>query len=137
MGTGSLEFGALYQARLAENLPRVRERIAEAATKAGRTASSVRLVAVTKGHPVAALRAALGAGLEDLGENRVEELEEKVAVLGRDAARWHMIGHLQRRWVPRALRVAGLIHSVDSLRLAERISRVAGESGVEAGSSCR
>jgi len=132
MGIGSLEFGALYQARVAENLPRVRERIAEAATKAGRTASSVRLVAVTKGHPVAALRAALGAGLEDLGENRVEELEEKVAVLGRDAATWHMIGHLQRRWVPRALHVAGLIHSVDSLRLAERISRVAGESGVQA-----
>lgn len=124
-----LEFGALYRARLEETLPRVRGRIAEAAGLAGRDPASVRLVAVTKGHPVGALRAALDAGLEDLGENRVEELEEKVAVLGRDAARWHMIGHLQRRWVPRALDVAELVHSVDTLRLAERISRVAGETG--------
>jgi pyridoxal phosphate enzyme (YggS family) len=127
-----LEFGALYQGRLADNLPRVRERIAEAAVKAGRPAASVRLVAVTKGHPVEALRAALGAGLEDLGENRVDELEEKAAALGRGAARWHMIGHLQRRWVPQALQVAQLVHSVDTFRLAERISRVAGESGMEA-----
>ncbi|MCG6957298.1 MAG: YggS family pyridoxal phosphate-dependent enzyme [Gemmatimonadetes bacterium] len=127
-----LEFGALYGRRLAENLPRVRERIAEAAVKAGRAPASVRLVAVTKGHPVEAVRAALRAGLEDLGENRVEELEEKAAALGHEAVCWHMIGHLQRRWVPRALEVAQLVHSVDTLRLAERISRVAGESGTQA-----
>jgi pyridoxal phosphate enzyme (YggS family) len=126
-----LEFGALYRGRLAENLPRVRERIADAAVKAGRSPASVRLVAVTKGHPLEALRAALEAGLEDLGENRVEELESKAAALGREAARWHMIGHLQRRWVSRALQVAPLVHSVDTFRLAERISRVAGESGME------
>lgn len=123
-----LEFRVLYRTRLAEALPRVRERIAGAAVAAGRDPSSVRLVAVTKGHPVEAVRAAVEAGLMDLGENRVEELEEKVAVVGRSTARWHMIGHLQRRWVPRALAASDLIHSVDTLRLAERISRVVGEA---------
>jgi len=123
-----LEFRVLYRTRLAEALPRVRERIAGAAAAVGRDPSSVRLVAVTKAHPVEAVHAALEAGLTDLGENRVEELEEKVAVVGRRAARWHMIGHLQRRWVPRALAASDLIHSVDTLRLAERISRVAGEA---------
>jgi pyridoxal phosphate enzyme (YggS family) len=123
-----LEFRVLYRARLAETLPRVQERIARAAAAAGRDPSSVRLVAVTKGHPVGAVQAALEAGLVDLGENRVDELEEKVAAVGRGAARWHMIGHLQRRWVPRALAASDLIHSVDTLRLAERISRVGGEA---------
>jgi pyridoxal phosphate enzyme (YggS family) len=122
-----LRFGVPYRARLAETLPRVRERIAAAAAAAGRDPSSVGLVAVTKGHPLEAVHAALEVGLGDLGENRVEELEEKAAALGRGAARWHMIGHLQRRWVPRALAVSDLIHSVDTLRLAERISRVVGE----------
>lgn len=127
-----LEFGVLYRARLVETLPRVRERIAEATVAAGRDPSSVRLVAVTKGHPVEAVHAALEAGLTDLGENRVEELERKVAATSDDTVRWHMIGHVQRRWVPRALAVSELIHSVDSVRLAERISRVAGESDCEA-----
>lgn len=123
-----LEFGAYYRARLEETLPRVRERIVGAAVASGRDPSSVRLVAVTKGHPVEAVQAALSAGLTDLGENRVEELEEKVAVVGHDAAHWHMIGHLQRRWAPRAVLVSELIHSVDTVRLAERLSRVAAES---------
>jgi hypothetical protein len=128
----TLEFGTLYRARLGETLPAVRDRIAGAAEAAGRDPASVRLVAVTKGHPVTAVAAALDAGLADLGENRVEELEKKVATLGRDVARWHMIGHLQRRWVPRALDVSDLVHSVDTLRLAERVSRVAGEAGTTA-----
>lgn len=122
----------MYRERLATTLPRVRERMASAAATAGRDPSSVRLVAVTKGHPMEALEAALEVGLRDLGENRVEELEEKVAVLGRTGAVWHMIGHLQSRKAARAVDVAHLIHSVDSLRLAERISRAAGERGVEA-----
>ncbi|MGD8321016.1 MAG: YggS family pyridoxal phosphate-dependent enzyme, partial [Gemmatimonadota bacterium] len=125
--TEDLELGADYAGRLADTLPRVRERMTRAAETAGRRLDDVRLVAVTKGHPLEALRAALEAGLEDLGENRVEELEEKVGALGRAAARWHMIGHLQRRKAPRAIELADLIHSVDSLRLAERLSRVAGD----------
>ena len=121
----------MYRERLADALPRVRDRIAAAATAAGRDAACVRLVAVTKGHPREALEAALAAGLRDLGENRVGELEEKVAALGRDTATWHMIGHLQGRKAGRAVDLADLIHSVDSLRLAERIAHAAGEAGRE------
>jgi pyridoxal phosphate enzyme (YggS family) len=123
-----LVFGTMYRERLTESLPGVRDRIADAAMAAGRDPSQVRLVAVTKGHPLEAAQAALEAGLRDLGENRVEELEEKVAVLGRDVAVWHMIGHLQRRKVGKAVALAHMIHSVDSLRLGERISRLAAEA---------
>lgn len=127
----TLELVAMYRELLAENLPRLRERIASAADAAGRSAEEVRLVAVTKGHPVAAVQAALEAGLTDLGENRVGELEEKVAAVGREGVTWHMIGHIQRRKAPRAMEAADLIHSVDSPRLARRFSRVATEADRE------
>ena len=120
-----------YRERLTAALPGVRDAIAEAAAGVGRDPASVRLVAVSKGHPVEAAAAALEVGLTDLGENRVEELEAKLAQLGR-RARWHLIGHLQSRKAARALAAADLIHSVDSLKLAERISRLAGELGREA-----
>ena len=113
-----------YAARLDETLPRVREAIAEAARAVGRDPDGVTVVAVTKGHPVEACRAALDAGLHDLGENRVSELEEKAAALEGTPVRWHMIGHLQRRKAPRVVGLTRLIHSVDSLRLAERLDRV-------------
>jgi len=121
----------MYRARLSRTLPEVRDRVAGAAAAVGRDAAGVRLVAVTKGHPLGAVEAALEAGLSDLGENRIEELEEKVSALGRDRATWHMIGHLQSRKAARALEVAGLIHSVDSFHLAEKLSRAAGERGLE------
>lgn len=117
-----------YAERLRESLPRVRDQIAEAAAAAGRDPGGVRLVAVTKSHPLACLKAALDAGLRDLGENRVGELEEKVAALGHDGIRWHMIGHVQRRKASRLPGLVDLVHSVDSLRLAERLDRVVGES---------
>jgi pyridoxal phosphate enzyme (YggS family) len=119
----------MYAERLAEALPGLRAAVAEAARAAGREPSAVRLVAVTKGHPLDAVVAALEAGLVDLGENRVEELEEKRASPSAAGARWHLIGHVQSRKVARALAAADLIHSVDSLRLAERIARAAGEGG--------
>jgi hypothetical protein len=118
-----------YATRLEETLPVVRERIARAAAAAGREPRAVRLVAVTKSHPVEAIRAALAAGLEDLGENRVEELEAKVSGIGPDRATWHMIGHIQTRKARRAIVAADIIHSVDSLRLAERIARAAEDEG--------
>lgn len=114
----------MYASRLQETLPRVRDAIAEAAVAAGRDASDITLVAVTKGHPVEAVRAAADAGLVDLGENRVSEMERKVAEAGRDGVRWHMIGHVQRRKAPRVVEITDLLHSVDSTRLAERIDRV-------------
>jgi pyridoxal phosphate enzyme (YggS family) len=89
---------------------------------------SVRLVAVTKSHPVEAIEAALAAGLTDLGENRVEELESKVVAFGRSPT-WHMIGHLQSRKARRAVVAADMIHSVDSSALADKLSRAALEEG--------
>jgi PLP dependent protein len=118
-----------YHALLRETLPRVRDRIAEATAAAGRAPASVRLVAVTKSHPAAAVEAALSAGLTELGENRVEELGWKVECFGRDAATWHMIGHLQSRKASRAAELADLVHSVDSLKLGRRLSRAAEDTG--------
>jgi pyridoxal phosphate enzyme (YggS family) len=118
-----------YAERLAETLPSVRERVERAERASGRSAGSVRLIAVTKSHPLEAVQAALAAGLTDLGENRVEELELKATAFGADAATWHMIGHLQSRKAPRAAAVSHLIHSVDSVRLAEKLSRAARDEG--------
>jgi pyridoxal phosphate enzyme (YggS family) len=118
-----------YAERLEHTLPLVRERVERTASAAGRPPASVRLVAVTKGHPLEAVDAALAAGLHDLGENRVEELEEKVRARGRDAATWHMIGHVQGRKARRVAEIAHLIHSLDSERLAERLSSVGAEDG--------
>jgi len=116
-----------YRQRLARALPDVRARIADAAGRAGRAPSGVRLVGVTKGHPAEAVRAALSAGLRDLGENRVSELEDKRAELGDSAARWHFIGHIQSRKARRAAEAADIIHSVDSVKLARKLSNAASE----------
>lgn len=122
---------ATYADRLTETLPAVREQIARAAEASGRTADTVRLVAVTKSHPVEAVVASLEAGLTDLGENRVEELETKVSHFGSDSVTWHMIGHIQSRKAVRAAAVSGLVHSVDSLKLARKLSDAAAEGGRE------
>ncbi len=116
---------------LAANLAAVRQRIDSAARAAGRDPAEVRLVAVTKTHPPEVVRAAVRAGLSDFGENRVEEALPKMRALGDEpGGRWHMIGHIQSR---KARDVAGagfaLVHSVDSLKLAERLSRLALEAG--------
>ncbi|HEX2166071.1 MAG TPA: YggS family pyridoxal phosphate-dependent enzyme [Longimicrobiales bacterium] len=121
----------MYQERLKESVPRARERIAAALERAGRS-GGVRLVAVTKGHPVEAVRAAAAAGLADVGENRVQELEEKRTELERaaDAVTWHLIGHLQRNKVRRAIQLFDRIHSIDSLRLARELSSEAVRAGI-------
>ena len=114
----------MYSQRLKDTLPRIRDEVDAAAHRSGRTGADVTLVAVTKSHPLEAVEAALAAGLRDIGENRVEELETKVGALGSDEVpRWHMIGHLQRRKAPRVIGVCDLVHSVDSVRLAERLDR--------------
>lgn len=117
-------------ARVRENLERVRERIEAARRRAGRT-DDVGIVAVTKTHPAETVEAALAAGLHRIGENRVQELEAKVAEVGRERAEWHLIGHLQRNKVRRAVPLFDLIHSIDSLRLAESLSLEAERSGRE------
>jgi len=118
---------------IGENLARVQERIAAAARRAGRRPEEVTLVAVTKTHPAHVVTAAYQAGLRDLGENRVEEASGKIPrvreqVAASDRIRWHMIGHLQRRKARLAVALFDVIHSVDSLKLAQRIDRMAAES---------
>lgn len=107
----------------------VRERIEAARARVGRT-DAVTLVAVTKTHPADVVRAALEAGVADVGENRVQEMDDKVAEIGRDAVRWHLIGHLQRNKAARAVAIADLVHSLDSVRLAEALSAEAVKAGV-------
>lgn len=113
---------------LVDRLAAVRERIEAARRRAGRS-DAVTLIAVTKTQPPATMRAALAAGLTDLGENRVAELEQKIEQLGRAAARWHFVGHLQRNKVRRALPLFDLLHSLDSLRLAEQLAAEAERRG--------
>lgn len=113
--------------RLQERVEGIRHRVHAAAERGGRSSADVRLVAVTKGHPVSVARMAAEAGLLELGENRVEELAEKVPALMGEPVRWHMIGRLQRRKAPRVRELAHMLHSLDSVALAERLERTAPE----------
>ncbi len=115
----------MYPALLTDTLPEIRGRIETAAGRAGRDPREIRVVAVTKGHPFAAVEAAIEAGLDAVGENRVPELEEKAGLVQPGRVEWHMIGHLQQRVAPRVRGLASLVHSLDSLRLAHRLERAA------------
>lgn len=113
--------------RIAANIEQVHRRIAAAAERAGRAPSSVRLIGVSKTFPAAAVVAAVQAGLQDIGENRVQEAAPKVAEVGAAGVQpiWHLIGHLQTNKVKAALDLFGYIHSVDSVHLAGVLSRSA------------
>lgn len=111
---------------IAENLDRVRVELADAANSVGRAADTIRLVAVSKTWPASDVAEAATAGQRDFGENRVQELLEKAPACPDDLT-WHLIGHLQANKVRKALPVCSLIHSIDSLRLAESVNRIAGE----------
>jgi pyridoxal phosphate enzyme (YggS family) len=106
------------------NLRSVQERVADAAMRAGREPSEVTLVAVTKTQSPEVIQAAYDLGLRHFGENRVEEAEEKVDELPADIT-WHMIGHVQSRKARRVASRFGIVHSVDSLKLARRLDRFA------------
>jgi pyridoxal phosphate enzyme (YggS family) len=112
---------------IAENLERVRERIARAAGRAGRRAEEITIVAVSKTFPAEAIRAAHGAGLRHFGENRVQEFEAKHAKLTGLDATWHFIGHLQSNKVRRAVHLFDRIDSVDSVTLARKLDHAAAE----------
>jgi pyridoxal phosphate enzyme (YggS family) len=113
---------------LADNLERVRERIAGAAGRAGRAASEITLVAVTKGAGPEVVRGLWQAGQRDFGENRVQEALPKIAA-GPADARWHLIGHLQENKINKVLPLVHLIQSVHSVQLAEAIEQRAARSG--------
>ena len=105
-----------------ENMEDVKERIRVACGRAGRPQSDVTLIAVSKTKPLEFVREAYEAGARDFGENKVQDLLDRIDALPSDI-RWHMIGHLQRNKVKYIVGKVALIHSVDSLRLAEEISR--------------
>ena len=109
----------------------VRRKIAAAVQKSGRAPESVKLVAVSKTHPEAVVRQAIELGLTDFGENRVQEAEAKIIAVGDSAARWHLIGHLQANKVRRAVKLFDVIHSLDSIGLAQRLERSCVEGGRE------
>jgi PLP dependent protein len=129
--------------KLSENYKRVRERIQAACQRSGRQPEEVRLIAVTKTVEVDVIRAAMEAGMLDIGERRVQDLVKRAGMINEyltrrrslepgnapGSPRWHMIGHLQRNKVRGLLPWVDMIHSVDSLRLAEEI----GEEAVKIG----
>ena len=109
---------------IAQRLGQVRERIARACERSGRSPSEVTLIAVTKGFGTDVIEEAWAAGVRDFGENRVQEAQEKVPGLADlEGVTWHMIGHLQTNKVKPAVGLFDIIHSVDSLHVAEEISR--------------
>ncbi|MBI4513875.1 MAG: YggS family pyridoxal phosphate-dependent enzyme [Gemmatimonadetes bacterium] len=120
----------MYFERLARSLPELRQEIAGACARAGRAdADDIVIVAVAKGHPVEAILAAHAHGLRIIGESRVAEGEEKRRALEHFPLQWHLVGHLQRNKVRRALAAFHLLQSVDSVRLAKEIEKEAAKIG--------
>jgi pyridoxal phosphate enzyme (YggS family) len=105
-----------------ENLLKVRERIERAAQKAGRDPKEIKLVAVSKTVEVDRIKEAIEAGVSILGENYVQEAQEKIEALGKSVS-WHFIGHLQSNKAKYAVRLFDVIHSIDSIPLAEELNR--------------
>jgi len=114
---------------VAENLARVREQIAQAATKVGRSVDDIELVTISKTHPAEKVREAYEAGQTLFGESRVQEARAKTPELP-SAIRWHFVGHLQKNKIRHALPLFEMIHSVDSLALAQDMDRIAEEEGM-------
>lgn len=112
-----------------ENLAEVEKNICAACERAGRERSEVTLITVSKTNPVPSLKEAMDCGVRIFGENKVQEMLEKQEELP-DTVEWHMIGHLQRNKVKYLMGKVALIHSVDSLRLAQEISKEAVKQGI-------
>ena len=114
-----------------DNLKEVEKNISAACEQAGRNPDEVTLIAVSKTKPIEMLMEAYDAGVRDFGENYVQELVDKIEAMP-DDIRWHMIGHLQRNKVKYVVGRASMIHSVDSLRLAEAVNQEAVKKGIVA-----
>ena len=114
---------------IAENLERVRDQIAQAAAKSGRSANDVDLVAITKTHAAEKVHEAIRAGQSLFGESRVQEARSKIPELP-SAIRWHFVGHLQKNKIRHALPLFEMIQSIDSLALAQEVNRIAEEDGM-------
>ena len=112
------------QTDLRTNLESVRAKIRDAASRAGRNADEVKLVAVSKTHSASMIADAIAAGATVFGENKVQEGEGKIIEIGRDRAEWHLIGHLQSNKARKAVQLFDVVHSVDSVDLATRLERI-------------
>ena len=108
-----------------ENLTQVKRRIIEAAKRVGRDSSDVRLLAVSKEQTDVTVAEGVHAGMTLFGENKIQEARSKIEVLGRDGLEWHFIGRLQKNKVKFIFDLFDLVHSVDSLALAEAIHKKA------------
>ncbi|MDE0806913.1 MAG: YggS family pyridoxal phosphate-dependent enzyme [Longimicrobiales bacterium] len=120
----------IYRSRIARAITNILEKIEKAANRSDRNLEDITLIAVTKSHPISAILEILKFEIFDLGENRVPELTTKQESVPDERIRWHMIGHLQSRKVPAVLGSTQLIHSIDSLKLAKRLSNKAVEAGM-------
>ncbi len=117
--------------QIPDNFTSVKERIAAAAERSGRALDSIKLITVTKGRSITEIQTVLAAGATDIGENRVQEAQQKFDPIQSfcetapniQTCEWHLVGHLQRNKVKSALEMFRLIHSVDSLRLLAEIAR--------------
>jgi pyridoxal phosphate enzyme (YggS family) len=114
--------------QIKENLLRVTERIEKAAQRVGRDPKAIRLVSVSKTVDAARIKEAIEAGVSILGENYVQEAQKKIEEIGKPVA-WHFIGHLQSNKAKYAVRLFDMIHSIDSLTLAEELNRRAEQVG--------
>ncbi|QQS42737.1 MAG: YggS family pyridoxal phosphate-dependent enzyme [Acidobacteriota bacterium] len=114
-----------------ERLGAVNERIKAACERAGRDPSEVKLVAVSKTHPAETVREAVEAGIFIFGENKVQEGLGKIEEVGDSKCEWHLIGHLQSNKAKKALKSFDVIQTVDSIKIAERLDRIAGEESIE------
>jgi len=119
-----MSVGTLSTNAFAERLENVLSRIRSCAQRCNRSPDEITLLAVSKTHPAEAIREAISLGLNDFGENRVQEAESKIPIVGRDAARWHLIGHLQSNKARKAVELFDVIHSLDSVALAQRLGRI-------------
>ena len=112
------------QESLAARLAGIRARISAAAERCGRKPEEVTLIAISKTHPAASIKRLIDLGGADVGENRVQEADAKIAEIGRDRVRWHLVGHLQANKARRAVNLFDVIHSLDSAELAQRLDRI-------------
>lgn len=106
------------------NTAEIKGRIERAARKVGRDSKEIKLIAVSKTHPVEVLRWAIESDIRVFGENKVQEAEDKIGILGRENLEWHLIGHLQSNKARKAAQLFDVIHTLDSVELAARLERI-------------
>ncbi len=116
---------AVRRTALAERIASVRQRIDAAARRAGREPDSVRLVAVSKFRTVEEIEDAIGAGVTDIGESRVQEAENKLRRISGPGLTWHLVGRLQSNKAKKAVQIFDIIHSISTLDMARRVDRLA------------